>query len=412
MPGARRSGRVAIIGAGPGGMAAAIAVHRAGHDVLLFERHPASRPAGNILNLWPPPLKALAALGMDIDDLGAPCDTEFRRADGRVRAVVRIPEEVKRRYGGGFIGLLRPELYERMTAALPDGVLRVNRELVGFEQNPAGVTGHFANGERYECDVLVGADGIDSIVRRALWGERPKREHRLHIVGGFCFPGGLGTRGRCVVGHDRDTQCSWTSIRYHGRDGYQWWVLRSWDPGQAFDENPLEYARRRVSRWPEPLPSIVAATDADDVQRWVIRDRRPLKRWSKGRVTLLGDAAHPTSPYAAYGAGMAIEDGYFLGRRLTGIQLTDPAQVTDALRRYERPRRPHTRQAAQTAWVLGKVFHHAPRPLQVVRDLVFDHTPVLQKAVGDSQPATILSQLAAIDDPSNSQHPYVTRRTP
>src|SRR3954468_18917753 len=110
-------GRVAVLGAGPAGMAAALGAIKAGHDVVVYERFREARPAGNILNLWPPPVKALRALGVDTDDLGSPTDTEFRKVHGRVRVRVKLDEDVKRAYGGGFIGLLRPELYERMLAA-------------------------------------------------------------------------------------------------------------------------------------------------------------------------------------------------------------------------------------------------------------------------------------------------------
>ena len=100
-----------------------------------IERYQEARPAGNILNLWPPPIKALGLMGVDIVDLGAPCQSEFRSASGKVRAVVRLPQEVIDAYGGGFIGLLRPELYERLLAALPPGMLQVNQEVTSFDQD-------------------------------------------------------------------------------------------------------------------------------------------------------------------------------------------------------------------------------------------------------------------------------------
>ena len=78
----RTRGRVAVIGAGPAGMAAALSMHQAGHDVTLLERYRQARPAGNILNLWPPPIKALGLMGVDTDDLGAPCQSEFRNSTG------------------------------------------------------------------------------------------------------------------------------------------------------------------------------------------------------------------------------------------------------------------------------------------------------------------------------------------
>lgn len=232
-----RRGRVAVVGAGPAGMATALSVHQAGHDVTLLERYPQARPAGNILNLWPPPVRALGLLGVDIEDLGAPCYSEFRSVSGRVRVRVNLSDDVLAKYGGGFIGLLRPDLYERMLAALPPGVLRVNSDVQRIEQDEAGVRLHMADGEVITADVLVGADGIDSLVRRTLWGDTPKREHNLHIFGGFTLDGnaieGAG-QGLAVLHHSRTVQGSWTAIRSKGRDGFQWWVLSAYDAAQPF----------------------------------------------------------------------------------------------------------------------------------------------------------------------------------
>ncbi|WP_435069706.1 FAD-dependent oxidoreductase [Amycolatopsis thermoflava] len=388
--------RVAVIGAGPAGMATALSVRQAGHDVVLLERYPRARPAGNILNLWPPPIKALGLLGVDVTDLGAPCHSEFRTAAGRTRASINLPAEVVRDYGGGFIGLLRPALYERLLAALPPGVLRVDCPVQTVEQDENGGSLALADGEVLEADVVVGADGIDSLVRRTLWGESPKREHHLHIFGGYTFDA-TAERGLCVVSHDRTVQGSWTSIRHQGRDGFQWWVLTAHDAAAEFTGDLHATATALAAGFAEPLPRLIAATPPEHLQRWVLRDRKPLKQWSRGRATLVGDAAHPTSPYAAYGAGMAIEDGYFLGRRLAGVDLSGYAAVRRALEAFETPRKPHTARQSQQAWLLGKVFHRAPRPLRALRDLVLDHTPLLQKVVGESSPGEILDQLDEID---------------
>lgn len=101
--------------------------------------------------------------------------------------------------------------------------------------------------------------------------------------------------------------------------------------------------------------------------------------------------------YAAYGAGMAVEDGYFLGRHLAGRDLSDPAQVRAAFDAYETPRKPHTAMQSQMAYKLGRMFHHALKPMQYVRDLVLDHTPMLQKQVGEKAPGEIVQQIAEID---------------
>jgi 2-polyprenyl-6-methoxyphenol hydroxylase-like FAD-dependent oxidoreductase len=393
-----RQGLVAIVGAGPAGMATALSVHQAGHKVLLLERYPQARPAGNILNLWPPPIKALSLLGVDTTDLGAPCHSEFRSAAGRTRVRVNLPDHVIRDYGGGFIGLLRPDLYERMLTALPPNILQTNRRLDSFEQDRDGVRLHLADGESLTVDILVGADGIDSLIRRTLWGDAPKREHNLHIFGGYTFDDRIDApKGQAVISHSRTVQGSWTAIRSKGRDGFQWWVLSPYDSRTPFVGDPHEAATRMAAEFAAPLPQLIAATEPGNVQHWVLRDRKPLHQWSKGRVTLVGDAAHPTSPYAAYGAGMATEDGYFLGRSLAGIDLSDYPAVRAALDAFEAPRKPHTARQVQQAYALGKVFHHAPAPLRLLRDLALDHTPFLQKVVGDSSPGEIIAQIDLID---------------
>jgi len=385
---------IAILGGGPAGMAAALSLIAAGHRAVIYERYPQARPAGNILNLWPPPIKALEAMGVDIVDLGAPCHTTFRNAKGRIRADVRIPADVVQRYGGGFIGMLRPDLYRRMLAALPDGVLQTGRTVTGIRDHGDGVTLTFAEGDTVETPVLIGADGIDSTVRRHLFGDIRKRPHDLHIIGGFTFDDTVVTeRNEVVLMHNRTTQGTYTSIRSQGRDGHQWWVLEAWPDEREPPADLHAHAAALADGFPAPLPQLVAATPAENLQRWPIRDIAPLAHWSKGRITMAGDAAHATSPYAAYGAGMSICDGYFLGQRLAGVDLSDTDAVTAALVAYEAPRIPHTREQVQSAWMLGKLFHHAPAALRPLRDFVLDHTPLLQKQVGERNPVQIVAQL-------------------
>jgi len=390
-------GHIAIIGAGPGGMAAALAAHRVGFKVSLFERYREIKAAGNILNLWPPPQKVLRLIGVDTRDLGAPCHTVFERADGRLRADVHLSAEVEREYGGGFIGLLRWGLYKRMLDALPPGVLKLDHRAVGFEDSERGVKVSFENREPVEADVLVGADGINSLVRSTLWGEEPVRHQRLHLVGGYLFTEGAApTEG--VVAHDRTTQGSYTPIRHEGRSGYEWWILEACDPAATMREDLLEFAKVRAKRFSPKLQSLVENTPRENLQRWEIKDRPPLKQWSKGRVTLLGDAAHPTSPYAAYGAGMSIEDGYFLARELVAGDVSNPQFVKKALQAYEDRRKPHTAKVSEQAYFTGKLFHHTPALLRPLRDFIFDHTSFLQKVIGDATPGHILKQLEEIED--------------
>jgi 2-polyprenyl-6-methoxyphenol hydroxylase-like FAD-dependent oxidoreductase len=388
-------GRIAIVGAGPAGMATALAGHRAGFGVTIYERSAEIRPAGNILNLWPPPQKVLGLLGVDIQDLGAPADSEFRRHDGRARAQIRLPQAVKDEYGGGFIGLLRPGLYRRMLDALPEGTIRYEHQVTSFTDAGDKVIVHLERREDVPADVLVGADGINSVVRRGLWGEQPIRRQNLHLVAGYLFCDAPDPV--TIVAHDRTTQGSYSAILHDGRPGYEWWVLEAFDPSVPFTDDLREYALTRARRFAGPLASLIEQTPREHLFRWEIRDRKPLKQWSKGRVTIVGDAAHPTSPYAAYGAGMSIEDGYFLAAELEPVDMHASAQVRSALQAFEERRKKHTSQVSQLAYVNGIMFHRLPSWLAPARDFVFDHTPLLQKVIGDQMPSDILSQLEEID---------------
>jgi 2-polyprenyl-6-methoxyphenol hydroxylase-like FAD-dependent oxidoreductase len=277
-------------------------------------------------------------------------------------------------------------------------VLKLGHEMTRFEDRGDRVVVHLTDRAPVEADVLVGGDGLRSAVRRQLWGDSPIRHQRLHLVGGYLYTNDPERPPDSVIAHNRNTQASYTPILHEGQWGYEWWVLEAFDPSEPFAEDLMAFSRTRAAGFSEKLRSMIDATPVENLQRWEIRDRKPLKQWSKGRVTLVGDAAHPTSPYAAYGAGMSIEDGYFLGVALRGVDLTDAAAVARALQSYEDPRKPHTAKQVQMAWMLGKVFHHAPAPLRPIRDFVFDHTPFLQKVAGDSNPREINKQLALIED--------------
>ncbi|KAH6687378.1 hypothetical protein F5X68DRAFT_10287 [Plectosphaerella plurivora] len=386
---------VAIIGGGPAGMAAALSLITAGHRVRILERASEARPAGNILNLWPPAIHALSSMGVDTNKLGAPCRTTFRNAAGHIRATVNLPQKVIDQYNGGFIGLLRPDLYKRMLSAMPEGTILFNSSVETIVDKGGHVELTLGNGSIFRASVLIGADGINSTVRSTLWGPSPKRNHDLHIIGGFSFADIPGlVPNECVLSHDRYIQGTYSTILGgDGRAGHQWWMLEAWPDAKAEPEDLRAHALEMARGFPGPLKALIAATEPQALQRWPIRDRVPIPRWSKGRITLAGDAAHATSPYAAYGAGMSICDGYFLGQRLYRVDLADTKAVAAAFAEYEAFRVEHTMEQVNGAYFLGRLFHHVPFPLTYVRDAFLDNTSFLQRQVGEKNPKEISDQL-------------------
>lgn len=387
---------VAVIGAGPAGIATALAMHAVGIPVQLYERYAEPRAAGNIVNLWPPAVHALEQIGVDVDDIGAFCESEFRNSRDKVRARVKFPPSVVEKYGnGGFIGLTRPDLYERMVDALPPGILVGNKQVVGIEDEGDHVVVRFQDDTSITTPLVVGADGINSVVREIVWGLPPIREHNLHVIGGFTFdlPAAVNPR-EAILRHSRTVQASHTGIRSKGRDGAEWWVLQAWDAQKPAPVDLKAHALSLAKGFPPQMAELIANTSEEHIFRWPIRDRGDVpKVWSKGRVTFAGDAVHATSPYAAYGAGMSIVDGYFLGQMLNGVDLRDAAALQKALARYEELRVEHTAGQVKQAYMLGRNFHHVPAPMRPLRDAIFDHTKFLQKVVGDSNPAEISAQL-------------------
>lgn len=390
---------IIVLGGGLAGMGTALALIKAGHKVIVCERYPRSLAAGSILNLWPPPVKAMQEMGVDTKDFGSPCITTFSNAQGRVRARIDLPPEAAGRYGGGFLGLLRPDIYTRMLAALPSGVMRFNCLVQNIKDFDDHVTLTFANGEVLHTLLLIGADGIDSMVRAHLWGSPTKRHHNLHVIGGYNFADcPLATPNIISIHHGPIVQGSWCSHTSKGREGFQWWFVEAWPHDRLAPENLKTHAQSRAVEFPPALKQIVDATDEADIVRWAIRDRLPSPQWSKGRITLVSDAAHATSPYIAYGAGMSTCDGYFLAQTLYGVSMADTAAVQQALKKYEDKRVPHTSDQVQAGYFAGQLFHHTPWPLTYLRDFILDYTPFLQKMLGDQNPKLILEQLRLMGD--------------
>jgi 2-polyprenyl-6-methoxyphenol hydroxylase-like FAD-dependent oxidoreductase len=375
--------RVAIAGGGPGGLSAAIALRQAGFDVTLFERHATSRGIGGAILLNAISIHVLRSYGIEMEDVYTGVSrSEFQRYDGRFRALWRTDPELYRRAGasGWLSGMMREEVFSRMVAAVPDGVIENSSTVTGFTQDDDGVTVRLSDGTTRDFDLLFGADGIRSVVRDELWGPSDVEDIGIVVWLGWCELEGP-RRDMMVCRHDDRHQLGFAPLRHHGKDCFEWWFVEPLETAHAETDRPMPFIRETLGHFADPVPAILDATRDEDVFRWVVQRREPLDAWSSGRVTLLGDACHPTSPYAGYGAGMAIEDGFFLGRFLTGVDLSDRAAVSAALGRYDAERVAYCNRVTEFARTLGRVFHNLPRPARRVRDVVLDHTRIPDRQI-------------------------------
>jgi 2-polyprenyl-6-methoxyphenol hydroxylase-like FAD-dependent oxidoreductase len=175
-------------------------------------------------------------------------------------------------------------------------------------------------------------------------------------------------------------------------------VVEPWKEGQVFDGDMKGHVGRLINGWCDPIPRLFEATDfSRNAFRWEIYNRAPLSSWSRGRVSFVGDAVHPVSPYAAYGMGMAIEDGFWLARSLGGVDLANASQLAQGLARYDTQRVWYTNKQAVMARRLGHMFHRLPWPLSTLRDAVFNHTGFLERRLVQDYLKDAEDQMLALD---------------
>lgn len=331
-----RSGRDAIIvGAGIGGLAAAVALRRAGWQVRIYERAGQARELGFGLLLAPNALAALSELqvagalaGTDVS-AGA---VEIREFDGT------LVRRFGRPLGGGSVVALRSELHGALLEAIGDTPLIFSSEAGGATDDGAAATLHLRDGRSDTGAVLIGADGSGSAVRRALHpNESSARASGYTALRGVAYNATRHLGDAQVVAY-LDDGIEAAMIRAGARaDAVYWYcsLLTGDLPPHATAEG---VARDLTERSDAAFRSIVGATAVGDMRLDALLQRDPLATWGRGRITLLGDAAHPVLPHTGQGAAQALEDAVALGLALGG---TSP--VEDALRRYEQLRGRRTR---------------------------------------------------------------------
>ncbi|MGH2933595.1 MAG: FAD-dependent oxidoreductase [Gaiellaceae bacterium] len=329
-----------IIGAGVGGLTTALALRRAGLEAAVFERAEdvGAVQLGGGIHLWPNGMRGLQIAGVaeQVEALGGRAATveraEFSTSRGRVLA--RWPmAELEREVGAPTVGVVRPELHRVLLDAIEPGVLRLGAAFESFAEEDGSVVARFADGSEQRGDVLIGADGLRSAVRAQLKGAE-----ELHSAG-YCSWQGFaqGEDERWPVGLFRVIFGRGARfLHYHVSSERLYWegiVATPPDHGDPPDGRG-NAALARFAPWRSPVEAIIAATDPSSINRAHIYVRRPLSSWGAGRVTLLGDAAHPMTNAMGQGANQAIEDAIVLSNALGAAG----GDVVAALRHYERER--------------------------------------------------------------------------
>ncbi|WAL63149.1 FAD-dependent monooxygenase [Amycolatopsis cynarae] len=334
-----------VAGGGIGGLAAAIGLRRAGWTVTVLERAPGLREAGAGWSFAPNAVRAADALGVGEGFRAVSVPTE-------AGATLRTPD-------GGYLMRFRPgrdtpllanhraDLLGVLAGHLPDDVVRTAAEVTGVEQSDRGVTVRYhtpAGPRTARADLLVGADGMRSAVRRSVWPDTPAPVfQRILCWRGVTEPGAVrpdnGFRGFQTWGRG----ARFGAHPLAGERVFWFLTVRQDQPGVRYGEDLAE-VRRRVGDWHDPVPALLAATPAGSVLRHDIFDLEPLPSYVDGRVALLGDAAHAMTPFLAQGACQALEDATVLA-----AELTHATDIPTALARYDRARRPRSQAVWRTA---------------------------------------------------------------
>jgi 2-polyprenyl-6-methoxyphenol hydroxylase-like FAD-dependent oxidoreductase len=319
-----------IAGAGIAGLAAGIALRRAGLEVQIFERSPRLQEIGAGLMIWPNGSRALKSLGVEAKTLEV---KNVTLSNWRGRRLVEMPVgSAYVRYGHSVSFVHRADLQAALARAFGPEALRLGCEVRGFSENEADVEVALSDGTVAAGDLLVGADGLRSPVRLQLLGDGDPTYlgstiwRGLVASEGIALPPGSGINwwGRgseFLAFHLADSKIYWAGVTKEPRGE---------KPGPRGHKQDL---LERFGDWAEPVPSLITATTDAAILRNDMCDRPPASHWSRGRVTLVGDAAHPMSPNQGQGACQALEDGVALGE---SVQRT--SSVAEAFQLYERRR--------------------------------------------------------------------------
>ncbi len=338
---------IGIIGGGIGGIATALALHQQGLRVVVYERSAQLREVGAGMMLWPNATRVLRDLGL-LDQVTARSgpNTHFlvRSASGRILMNIALGK-----FDVPAVCICRTDLLAILLRALPPECVRLGHEFEHLDQSRGKVQVRFKNQAAQEHAGVIGADGSRSRVRSALFGASDPIYRGyivwrglVHYRGKAIMPGynseswGTGKRfGILNTGHGKFTWYATANVPVDHLDAPRG---RKWELQEMFGE------------WHEPIADFLEATDESGILKHGARDRPPLARWGRGRITLLGDAAHPCTPNLGQGGCMALEDALVLAKCVQR-----ESNLVRALRRYEFLRRKRTGHMQQRSLLMGRI---------------------------------------------------------
>lgn len=355
--------KITIIGAGLGGLTAAIALLKKGFDVTVLEQASELKEIGAGVQLGPNATGVLYRLGLGealAQIASEPVGKRVRLwSTGQIWPLFDLGTVSREVYGYPYFTLHRADLHMVLAEAVmrlkPDAI-RLGVRIVGHDQHGGGVTLTAHNGDVYESDVVIGADGVHSKTREAMFGPDAPRYSGVMAWRGVIQASSLPAHLREPYGSN------WVGpgahvIQYPLRRGElinfvgavegNRWEVESWSEAGTHEECLNDF-----KGWHEDVQTMIKAIDTPF--KWVLKVRDPMPLWSRGNMTLLGDACHPTLPFLAQGAGMAIEDGYILARALEKYSHS----ISTAFERYEAARKERTSRVVIGSAANTKRFHN------------------------------------------------------
>jgi len=360
--------RILIAGGGIGGLALAALLHRRGRECLVLERAPRFDPVGAGIVIQPNAVKALRIGGIEeaIVSSGAPMERMQIRDDrGRILSSIE-GAAFSNRFSSGAFGFHRATLHQALAALILETSIRRGAQVRACGAAGEGAFVELADGERLEGQGLVAADGLHSVVRRELARDGEPRYSGYTSWRGVVARGALWPAGQMSESWGRGARFGLVAI---DADRLYWFATANASAGgrDASKEDLL----RRFAEWHDPIRAVIEATPDEGILRTDIADRDPIRKWSKGSITLLGDAAHPMTPNLGQGGGQAIEDAVVLD-----LCLSASSDVAAAFKDYEGRRRERTARVVSEARRFGRIGQLENVAARWARDLAVRLTPL------------------------------------